>query len=230
MRCSPVSVVAHTLYENADPYHLYEPSGMLDTTAAKYTAVSDRAVRVTGSRFVPADAYTVRLEAAEYVGHRFVVIAGVRDPVVLRQHDRFLAGLRETIAHKASASLGLEIDRDFRLAFREYGKNGTMGALEPRDVRGGHEIGLVIEVIGRTADEARSVLNVAWHTGLHHPVPEWQGLISNWAFPYSPPEMDAGPVYRFCANHVMELDDPCEPFRVEHVEVGRPALAGVGAR
>ena len=231
MRCSPISVVAHTLYENADPYHLYEPSGMLDTTAAEYVAVSDRAVRVTGSRFVPADAYTVRLEGAEYLGHRFVVIAGVRDPIVLRQHDRFLAGLRESIAHKSAASLGLQIDRDFRLNFRVYGKNGTMGALEPEDVIDGHEIGLVVEVVGRTAEEARAILSLAWHTGLHHPVPEWQGLISNWAFPYSPPEMDAGPVYRFCVNHLIELDDPCEPFITEYVEVGQPALAGaVGGR
>ena len=52
------------------------------------------------------------------------------------------------------------------------------------------------------------------------------GLISNWAFPYSPPEMDAGPAYRFCVNHLLELDDPYEPFTTEYVEVGRPVLAG----
>ncbi|MDP8922800.1 MAG: DUF1446 domain-containing protein, partial [Chloroflexota bacterium] len=226
MRCSPTSVVAHTLYENADPFHLYEPSGMLDTSDAEYTPLNDRAVRVTGSRFVPADVYTVRLEGAEYLGHRFVAIAGVRDPVVLRQHDRFLEGLRETIATKSAASLGLKIDRDYRLLFRVYGKNGSMGPLEPEDRIDGHEIGLVCEVVGRTAEEARAVLNVAWHTGLHHWVPEWQGLISNWAFPYSPPELDGGPVYRFCVNHLLELDDPCEPFAVEYVDVGQPALVG----
>ena len=226
MRCTPVSVVAHTLYENADPFKLYEPSGMLDTSAANYEPLSDRAVRVTGSRFVPSDVYTVRLEGAEYLGHRFVVIAGVRDPVILRQHERFLDELRGVIAKKSAASLGLQIDRDFRLVYRVYGQNGSMGALEPRDEIEGHEIGLVVEVVGRTADEARAVLNIAWHTGLHHPVPEWQGLISNWAFPYSPPEMDAGPVYRFCVNHVMELDDPLEGFSIDFVDVGAPALAG----
>lgn len=227
MCCSPVSVVAHTLYENADPFKLYEPSGMLDTSAARYEAISDRAVRVTGSRFVRSDVYTVRLEGAEFLGHRFVVIAGVRDPVVLRQHDRYLQTLREVIGQKAAASLGLQIDRDFRLVFRVYGKNGSMGALEPRDEIEGHEVGLVTEVVGRTAEEARAILNVVWHTGLHHPVPEWQGLISNWAFPYSPPEMDAGPVYRFCVNHVMELDDPLEVFRIEYAEVGQRVPAGV---
>jgi hypothetical protein len=227
MRCTPNSVVAHTLYENADPFRLIEPAGVLDTSAADYIALSDRAVRVSGSRFIPSDRYTVRIEGAEYLGHRYVVIAGVRDPVVLRQFDRFLAGLRETIGHKCAASLGLQLDRDFQLVFRVYGKNGVMGALEPDNVIDGHEVGLVVEVIGRTAEEAHAVSSIAWHTGLHHPVPEWEGLISNWAFPYSPPEMDGGPVYRFCVNHVVELDDPLETFRIEYADVGRPALAAV---
>jgi hypothetical protein len=227
MRCTPNSVVAHTLYENADPFHLIEPAGVLDTSAAEYVAISDRAVRVTGSRFVPSDRYTVRIEGAEYLGHRFAVLAGVRDPVVLRQHDRFLAGLRETIGQKVHGSLGLELDRDYRLVFRVYGKNGAMGALEPENRIEGHEVGLVVEVVARTAAEARDVITIAWHTGLHHPVAEWEGLISNWAFPYSPPEMDAGPVYRFCVNHVVELDDPLETVRFEYVDVGQPALAGV---
>jgi uncharacterized protein DUF4387 len=33
-RCTANSVVAHTLYENADPFRLHEPAGMLDTSAA----------------------------------------------------------------------------------------------------------------------------------------------------------------------------------------------------
>jgi Acyclic terpene utilisation family protein AtuA len=227
MRCTPNSVVAHTLYENADPFRLCEPAGVLDTSGADYEAISDRAVRVTGSRFEPAERYTVRIEGAEYLGHRFAVIAGVRDPVVLRQHDQFLASLRETIGHKTQASLGLTIDRDYRLVYRVYGQNGSMGALEPDNRIEGHEIGLVVEAIGRTAEEARAVITVAWHTGLHHPVPEWEGLISNWAFPYSPPEMDCGPVYRFCVNHVVELDEPTEVFRIEYAEIGQPALVAV---
>jgi hypothetical protein len=231
LRCSPASVVAHTLYENADPFRLYEPSGLLDTTDATYEAVGDRAVRVKGSRFELAKQYTVRLEAAEWLGHRFSVIAGVRDPVVLRQLDSFLEGLRIVIASKVAASLGLRLDRDFRFRYRVYGRNATMGLLEPIDEVEGHEVGLVLDVIGRSAEEARAIINIAWHTALHHPVPEWEGLISSLAFPYSPPEMDGGAVYRFCANQLLELDDPCEPFRIEMVNVApgsRPAvLAGV---
>jgi hypothetical protein len=46
-------VASHTLYENADPFELKEPSGTLCTNAARYEAISDRAVRVSGSEFVP---------------------------------------------------------------------------------------------------------------------------------------------------------------------------------
>jgi hypothetical protein len=103
MRCTPASVAAHTLYENPDPFRLYEPSGMLDTSGARYLAVSDRAVRVTGSRFVPAEVYTVRLEGAEYVGHRYVVVAGIRDPVVLRRGRPAKAFLRLPPAPRPTA-------------------------------------------------------------------------------------------------------------------------------
>ena len=46
---TPMTVAAHMLYENADPFRLREPSGTLDTTAAVYTAISDRVTRVEGS-------------------------------------------------------------------------------------------------------------------------------------------------------------------------------------
>jgi hypothetical protein len=76
----------------------------------------------------------------------------------------------------------------------------------------GHEVGLIIDVVARSQSEAADILPIVWHTGLHHPIPEQEGLISNFAFPFSPPGADMGPVYRFCANHVWHLDDPYEPF------------------
>jgi hypothetical protein len=49
--CTPFTVAAHMLYENADPFHVHEPDGILDTTDATYQAVDGRRVRVEGSRF-----------------------------------------------------------------------------------------------------------------------------------------------------------------------------------
>ena len=53
-RCTPHSVSAHMLYENSDPFILYEPGGHLDVTAARYLALDDRRVRVEGAIKRPA--------------------------------------------------------------------------------------------------------------------------------------------------------------------------------
>ena len=83
--CTPQSVASHTLYENADPFHLYESSGMLDTTDSVYEAVSDRAVKVSNSRWVPAERYTVKLEGVELAGYQSIIIGAIRDPIIIRQ-------------------------------------------------------------------------------------------------------------------------------------------------
>ena len=213
IRCTPQSVAAHALYENADPYRLVESGGVLDTTDAKYEAVGDRAVRVTGSRFTPSKKYTVRVEGAKLVGYRSIAIAGIRDPLVLRQLDTFLSSLRKVIERKMSDSLKLSAD-EYSLNFRVYGRNGTLGDLEPL-AEENHEVGLIIDVVAATQSVAADIIPIASHTGLHHPIPEHEGLISNLAYPFSPGGIDAGPVYSFCINHVWELNDPCKPFAMK---------------
>lgn len=47
--CTPHSVSAHMLYENVDPYILYEQGGYLDVTGATYIAENNRRVCVEGS-------------------------------------------------------------------------------------------------------------------------------------------------------------------------------------
>jgi hypothetical protein len=218
LRCTPQSVAAHTLYENADPYTLVEPGGSLDTSGAQYRAVNDRAVRVEGGRFLPAEKYTVRIEGASLAGYRSIVIAGIRDPLILRQLDSFLASLRAAVEGKIAINLGAP-SGSYVINFRVYGRDGTMGPLEPDPAIAGHEVGIIIDVVASSQSLASDILPLIWHSGLHHPIPEYQGLVSNFAFPFSPPGIDAGPVYRFCANHVWELEDPCEPFHTSWEEL-----------
>lgn len=212
MRCTPQSVVAHTMYENADLYQLVEPGGVLDTSAARYDAVSDRAVRVTGSTFTKAP-YTVKVEGASLVGYRSVSFAGIDDPLVLGQFDKFLAGLKKAVDRKVRDSLGLESTK-YSLNWRVYGHPGANGSPYEVQQMCDHAVGIFIDVVAPTQALASAVVTIAWHTGLHHPIPEYNGLISNFAFPMSPPGIDAGAVYRFCANHVWKLDDPCAPFQM----------------
>jgi hypothetical protein len=211
MRCTPESVVAHTMYENADLFRLVEPGGTLDTSAARYEAVSERAVRVTGSQF-QATPYTVKLEGATLVGYRSVAIAGVDDPLVLRRFKPFLDGLRKTVEEKVLQSTGLDVTK-YHLSWRVYG-HPEASQWMPKSDHADHSLGLLIDAVAPTQAVARAIATIAWHTGLHHPIPEYVGLISNFAFPMSPPGMDAGPVYRFCANHVWSLDDPCSLFKM----------------
>ena len=48
---------------------------------------------------------------------------------------------------------------------------------------------------------------------------EYEGIISSIAYPFSPPEIERGAVYRFSVNHVVVPDDPLEMFRTKISEV-----------
>ncbi|HET7657764.1 MAG TPA: acyclic terpene utilization AtuA family protein [Bacillales bacterium] len=216
MRCTPVSVVSHTLYENSNPFKLVEPSGVLDTTMSTYYEEGDRGVRVKNSQFHHSDTYTIRIEGVEKAGYRQIAVGGIRDPIVLKQLDSFLDEVKESIQKKVKVSLQIE-PSDYQLHFRVYGKSGSMGALEPIRHLEGHEAGVVMEVLAQTEEQAHSIMAIVWHTALHHPVKEWSGLASQIAFPYSPPNISLGVFYRFSLNHVIELKDPLELVSISYL-------------
>ena len=221
LRCSPLSVAAHSLYENADPFRLVESSGVLDLTAATYEALDERRVRVRGSRFERAERYTVKLEGAELAGYQSVVIGSIRDPYIIAQIDSWVERLTTRVQARVADVLRDE-PAAARYVFnvRIYGKNGTMGPLEPVTEIRGHELCLVLEATASTQEIATTIASMARHQALHLPIPEWRGFITGMACPYSPAYLERGPVYRFCVNHVVEPDDPFEMFPIEHVRVG----------
>jgi hypothetical protein len=218
-RCTPQSIASHTLYENADPFLITEPGGTIVTTDAHYEAETDRSVRVSGSRFEPAERYSIKLEGAEKVGYQFVIIGGVRDPYILRQLDSWLEQLLERFKERVVDLFGGDIgDDDYTIIPRVFGRDGVMGPLEPMP-KVGHEVGIVFELTGPDRQIAHALAQTFSHLALHFPIPEWRGLITGLAIPYTPAELDKGEVYRFCVNHVVYPDDPCEMFRTEFEEV-----------
>lgn len=218
--CSPASVAAHTFYETASPIHLYEPSGMVDTSTAIYEAESDRVVRVTGSGFVPAETYTVKLEGAEKLGYQSICIAGVCDPWLLGQIDSWLDTLRGKVKIRASEVFGEKVaDGGYIFNVRVYGRNAVMRDSEPLKERANHELGLVMEVTAATQELANGLMSMISYLGLHQSVPQWKGQVSNFAFPYSPKEIARGPVFSFNMNHVVEPADPYEMFPMEMVQI-----------
>ena len=173
---------------------------------------------MTNSRYTPADTYTVRLEAATLRGYRTVVVAGVRDPLLLMQMDDYIASATDRVTKKVKDSLGLEAT-DYRMRWLVYGQSGAMGALEPNPVIEGHEVGLVIDIVAVDQKTANAISSIAWHTTLHHPIKQYHGLISSLAFPFSPPAVSVGPAYEFSINHAMKLDRPDATYTLTFEEL-----------
>ncbi|MDO8772642.1 MAG: acyclic terpene utilization AtuA family protein [Burkholderiaceae bacterium] len=217
-KCSPLSVAAHALYETADPYRMLEPGGEMDLTEARYEAVNDREVRVRGSQFRSMP-YTVKLEGATKIGYRAMVLGGVRDPVILEQFDSWFDGLKDHIAENVEAVYGPSIRGQYRIDYKLYGRSGVLGDREPHPERVGNEIGLLMVTMAQTQEVAYAIAGQAAHMVLHHSVPQWQGLLSNLAFPIAPHFWNLGEAYQFVLNHVVELDNPLElhPIRYEEI-------------
>jgi Acyclic terpene utilisation family protein AtuA len=210
--CTVTSVAAHTLYEKSNPFALPGPGGLLDLTDTVFEQETDRTVRVSGSRFIPAEDYTVKVEGARRVGYRTVSIAGARDPVFIAHIDEIVDGVRHRVADNFS-----DIPADsYRLLFHLYGKNGVMGPLEPND-GASHELGVVIEAVARTQALANTICGFARSTMLHYGYPGRISTAGNLAFPYSPSDFTAGEVYRFSLYHLLAVADPRSLFPV-HIE------------
>jgi hypothetical protein len=217
-RCDPASIASHNLYENGTPYELVEPSGVLDTFSAKYEAISDRAVRVSGSTFKHAERYTIKLEGAELAGYQSLIIGTVRDPIILRQLDSWLTGLNKAAKDRIAAVFGEGIEKKYQYEVRVLGRDATMGPLES-DLSVGHEVGLLFQITAETQQLANSLMKSVSHIAVHYPVPEWTGLITGIAYPYSPSEIARGPSYRFNMNHVVEPASPLEMFSIDYQKV-----------
>jgi Acyclic terpene utilisation family protein AtuA len=216
-RCTPQSIASHTLYEHVDPFNLREPSGTLETQACTYEAISDRAVRVRGSRFAPAEVYRVKLEGARLAGYSTIIAGAIRDPLTLRQLDSWLEGLAGSLRERLANTVGTQAP--YRIATRVYGRDGVMGEPEPRPRVEGHEVMILWEVLADSQELAHSVAASLSHMAVHYPIPEWHGLINGVAFPFAPSEVDRGPVYEFHVNCLARPDSPTELFPMEVLTV-----------
>lgn len=212
-RCSPQSVASHTLYENADPFNLVEPSGTLVTSQCTYEAISDRAVRVRGSIFERAPEYTILLEGVRHRGYSTILMGGIRDSMIINQLDSWLENLAKAIKVRISNVVGPDVK--YTLITRVFGRDAVMGPLEPTPSIDGHEVMVLWEVLAETQELAHSILSSVGHLALHNPVPEYHGLITAIAFPVTPAEIDRGAVYEWNLHHVVIPDSPTSLFPTE---------------
>ncbi len=213
-RATPVSVAAHTLYEQSDPYSVAEPEGRLDLREARYDAVDERRTRVTGAVWHEASEHWVKLEGARLVGERAVMLAGAADP-------RFIARAETNIAEVAALVRDLvceDAPQDYSLFWRVYGVNGARENVPPGEPPP-KEVFVMVECIAPTRERAAEVVRSMKQYLMHHGYPGRLSTAGNLAFPFTPPEVSIGPAYRFNIFHLMRAHDlqALFPLEVEQV-------------
>jgi hypothetical protein len=200
---TPQSAAAHTLYEKSDPYELPGPGGLINLRGCSFEDIGQGRVRVRGSRFIPSENYWVKIEGVRMIGFRSISIAGVRDPIMIEKIDKIL----KEVELKVREIMGKDV-KNGQIYFHVYGKNGVMGELEPVKRTLSHELGLVIETIGKTQEEADSLLALTRSALLHYGYEGRIATAGNLAFPFSPSDISMGKVYEFSVYHLMQVDRP----------------------
>ncbi len=214
---TPYTVSAHMLYENTDPFILFEPGGYLDVRGARYRALDQARVRVEGSLWVPGP-YTVKLEGARIAGHQCVSLTLLRD-------RRYVANARawaEDIAARVGATVQQRLGlgpAEATIEMRLIGIDATLGPIERRAETLPVEVGVLAVVTAPTEAAATEIAKMLNPLLLHHALSQDEPM-PTFAFPFSPAEMPRGPLYEFCLHHVLALDDPMAAFRLLTDEVG----------
>ena len=209
-RATPISVAAHSLYEQSDPFTMQEPDGTLDLSRAHYEAVDDRRARVTGATWRDTTAPTIKLEGAIKVGERAVLLCGSADP-------RFIAqckGLLPKVADLVESLVCEDQPMDYTLRFRVYGIDGVRMVVPENEPPPG-EVFIMGECIAPTRERASEVVRTCKQFLLHFGYPGRLSTAGNIAFPFTPPEVSLGAAYRFNVYHLLHVDDADALFPVE---------------
>ena len=215
-KATPHTVSAHMLYENSDPFILFEPGGHLDVTRATYTAIDDTSVRVTGSQWEPSDTYTVKLEGARIAGFQTILMVLLRDAHYVANAQIWCDDIIAKHATKVADRLGLD-PATWHAELRIIGRNANLGTLEQR-TSDASELGVLAILTAPDQATANTLGKMMNPYLLHHPLTQEEEQ-PTFAFPFSPAEIDRGAAYEFVLHHVMALVDPMDAFRLVVTDV-----------
>ncbi len=210
-RCTVASVSSHAMYERANPFYEYFVGGRLNMTHCKYEQYDYKTTRITGPVFEPAEKYYVKLEGAGKVGERYFGIAGIRDPYTLENLDKVLEWARNEV----KAEFG---DTGYQLHFHVFGRNGVMEELEPLKYITPHEVGIVVEGVAPTAEMAEMITMTATRQIFYARLPEVKGTAGTCAYLIDE-VLKGSPAYMWTIHHIMPVDTPTEPFKINYLEV-----------
>lgn len=209
--CTPYTISAHLLYENADPIKLWEPGICINTSQAVYTQIENGKVRVEGTTIEKLP-YTIKLEGARAVGYQTASLTGIRDRTIMKDPYHWLNRLEEFGKGKLDA-LGISRE-EYAISMAPYGYNAVYGGEVP-DGYVPNEIGVLFRCIAKTQEMATKIAKIFNPYLLHYPVEEGKQMPS-FAFPFSPNEFERGRQYEFVLYHLAHVDDYNEMFRIEY--------------
>lgn len=203
---TPTSVAAHSLYEQADPFSVAEPDGILHLDDARYEALDAHRTRVSGAQWEKASQLRVKIEGALLEGQRSVLMAGSADPLVIDRIEPILAAVETTTRNL--------FQKPFRLFPRVYGR-GAISLSPRRGLERPGEVFILVECVADEQSTAIGALTVFKQYLLHHGFAGRLSTGGNIAFPITPPELSAAEAYQFSLYHLMEVDDLAGLFPIQ---------------
>lgn len=210
-KCTVASVCGHSMYERATPYYEHAAGGMLDMRDCSYEQYDEKTARITGAKWVTSEKIFVKLEGAKRIGERYMGIAAIRDPHIIKHIDQVEKWSRDSV-------LRLFGNNDYELFFHIFGKNGVLKELEPVKETRAHEICIVIETVSKDDNLARKVTDMAVRMLFLARIPGIKGTAGAAATTKMP--MKSTPGYQWNINHIVNVDDPMELFPIHMTEAG----------
>ncbi|MBQ2696026.1 MAG: acyclic terpene utilization AtuA family protein [Clostridia bacterium] len=202
-RCTVDRVAAHTLYEQSNPYLIFEPDGVCDLTNSKFEQVDERTVRVTGSEFKEAEEKTLKLEGVKCSGFRTICPATIFDPDTIKNIDTITKTVTDFVKENTKNTLP---EDSYSVNFK---------------ISGGAEssMGIIMDIVGKTQEIADTVCALVRSRMLHCDYEGRKSTAGNLAFPFSPSDIHVGPVYEFSVFHLAKVDSLLETAKITVEEV-----------
>ncbi|MBQ8657870.1 MAG: acyclic terpene utilization AtuA family protein [Clostridia bacterium] len=199
-KCTVERVAAHTMYEQANPYLIYESDGGVNVEHCTYEQVTPRRVRVRGSEFTETQQKTLKIEGVKSLGFRTICLAGIMDDRTIKRIDDIFETVKGFLREQVASE-------EYSIRLRKYG--------------GVPDLGIVLDVIAKTQELADSVCALARAKTLHCDYPENEitekrkSTAGNLAMPFSPFDIHVGEVFEFSIFHLVAVDDLNETVKTE---------------
>ena len=202
-KCTVDRVAAHTLYEQSNPYLIFEPDGVCDLTHSVFTQKDERTVSVTGSVFKEAEEKTLKLEGVKCSGYRTICPATIYDPLTVKNFSKIVETVNNFVKENTAKTLP---ENSYTVSYK------TSGGAES-------SLGVIIDVVGRTQAIADTVCALVRSRMLHCDYAGRKSTAGNLAFPFSPSDIHVGAVYEFSVFHLVKVDSLLETSKITVEEV-----------